>query len=113
MNPYTYPYFRMQNRNNIATSNNNEIVTRRRDPFGDPFEDPLEDSLEDPFEQPGRAFSSARIPHRMSTTPRDFHGSPRTPAYYTVEPQNAPQQEDIRRKAADAAEVSDSTQTPK
>jgi len=111
MNPYNYPYPypRTQNRRNIATSDNNQITTQRRDPFEappeEPFESPFEQLFEGPYEHPGRAFSSARIPCRMSTTPRDFDGSPRTPSYSTSEPQFAPLQEDIRSKAGGAAEA--------
>jgi hypothetical protein len=67
------------------------------------------ESSPDPFAQPGRTLSSAPPASntKTSSVPRKVGGPPRTlgsnPS--TTNPQSSTQQEDARRKAAEAAEV--------
>jgi hypothetical protein len=68
------------------------------------------ESSPDPFSQPGRTLSSAPPTSntKTSSVPRKVGGPPRTLGSNSsgTNPQSSAQQEDARRKAAEAAEVS-------
>ena len=60
----------------------------------------------DAFSQPGRTLNSAPPPNTRSSIPKKVGGPARTLGSSTSGPQSSAQQEDARRKAAEAAEVS-------
>jgi len=61
----------------------------------------------DPFSTPGRTLSSAPASNanKTSSVPKKVGGPPRTLGSSNASPQSASQQEDARRKAAEAAEA--------